>query len=112
LSVPFSAIFSTSRQACQQELIVTRLNQSSALGYEQITSLSGVVALTVPQGATYAVITPEVAAVRWRDDGTDPTSSVGFPLQPDAVLRTDGPLPALRFIQASAGAVLNVMYYA
>jgi hypothetical protein len=57
-----------------------------------------------------------VATVRWRDGGTDPlrfpTATVGMPLPPDTTLRYDGPLADLRFIQVSAGAVLNVLYYA
>jgi hypothetical protein len=53
---------------------------NTPLGYQQITSLSSATALTVPTGATVAVIIPETQAIRWRDDGTNPTASVGMPL--------------------------------
>tara|TARA_R110000868_G_scaffold368885_1_gene632091 strand:- start:2298 stop:2573 length:276 start_codon:yes stop_codon:yes gene_type:complete len=82
------------------------------LGYEQITSLSAATALTVPSGATLAVITPESQSVRWRDDGTNPTSSVGMPLTLLTTLSYDGNLKNIRFIQQAASATLNVCYYA
>lgn len=84
----------------------------TALGYQQITSLSASTALTVPGSASVALIQAEGADVRWRDDGTAPTASVGMLLPAGAELRYTGALAALRLIQASAGAVLNVSYYA
>ena len=82
------------------------------LGYQQITSLSAAAALTVPSGATLAIITPESQAVRWRDDGTDPTSAVGMPVPISTVLSYDGDLQRIRFIEQAASAKLNVSYYA
>ena len=84
----------------------------SALGFQQITSLASSTALTVPGGATLAVIQAEGADVRWRDDGTAPTATVGMLLPAGAELRYTGALAALRLIQASAGATVNVSYYA
>ena len=84
----------------------------TALGFEQITSLSSSAALTVPSGATIAVVQAEGADVRWRDDGTAPTATVGMLLPAGAELRYTGALAALRLIQASAGATVNVSYYA
>lgn len=84
----------------------------SALGYQQITSLSTSTALTVPGGAGLAVIQAEGADVRWRDDGTAPTATVGMLLPAGAELRYTGALAALRLIQVSAGATVNVSYYA
>ncbi|VTO14115.1 hypothetical protein [Brevundimonas vancanneytii] len=49
-------------------------------GYEQILSaaLAGAKALTVPAGAQYAIVQNNgTAAVRYRDDGTNPTATVG-----------------------------------
>ena len=85
---------------------------TTVLGYQQITSLSASTALTVPVGATMALIVAETQAVRWRDDGTAPTASVGMPLATGASLSYDGDLKAIRFIQQTASAVLNVSYYA
>ena len=82
------------------------------LGYEQITSLSDSTALTVPAGATMALIVAETQVVRWRDDGTAPTASVGMPLAVGTSLSYDGDLKAIRFIQQTASATLNVSYYA
>lgn len=85
-------------------------NQRS-LGYQQITDLSGVVALTVPPGTGLCLIIPETQGVRYRDDGVNPTSSVGMPIAAGASLVYIGSPAALRFTQQSASAVLNVTYY-
>jgi hypothetical protein len=82
------------------------------LGYQQITSLSSSTALTVPSGATLAVIVPEVQPVRWRDDGVNPTVTSGMPLGVDTVLSYDGDLQRIRFIEQTASSALNVSYYA
>lgn len=91
------------------------------LGYQQITSLSASTALTVPTvdpstgsniKPTIALITPETQGVRWRDDGVAPTATVGMPLASGVTLQYDGDLAKIRFIQSSAGAILNVSYYA
>ena len=82
------------------------------LGYQQITSLSASTGLTVPAGASLALIVPEPQTVRWRDDGVAPTASVGMPVAAGASLSYDGDLNKIRFIQATASAVLNISYYA
>lgn len=81
------------------------------LGYQRITSLSAAAALTVPAGATFAVVVPETQAVRWRDDGNDPTASVGMPMAAGSTMNYDGDLSAVKFIEQTSGAVLNVSYY-
>ena len=85
----------------------------TAMGFEQITSLSSSAALTVPGGATIAVVQADVADVRWRPDGatTAPTASVGMLLPAGAERVFDGGLSAVRFIQTASGAVVNVSYY-
>jgi hypothetical protein len=50
--------------------------------------------------------------VRWRDDGTNPTSAVGMPVPISTVLSYDGDLQRIRFIEQAASAKLNVSYYA
>jgi hypothetical protein len=82
------------------------------LGYQQITSLSSAQALTVPSGATMALIAPETKDVRWRDDGTAPTASVGMPLVVGTTLNYDGDLKRIRFIQTDTSAAINISYYA
>lgn len=82
------------------------------LGYQQITSLSSATGLTIPLGTTLALIVPETQNVRWRDDGTDPTASVGMPIFVGASLSYDGDLNRIKFIESTAGATLNICYYA
>lgn len=84
------------------------------LGYQQLTSLSGSTALTVPATAQTAVIECDsvaAKAVRWRDDGVAPTATVGMELLPGASFTYVGTLSNLRFIEVSASAKLNVSYY-
>ena len=88
------------------------MSRFSPLGYEQITGLSAVKSLTVPSGAVFAMIRADTQAVRWRDDGTNPTASVGVPLDADDTLNYEGDLSAIRFIEQTASAVLDVTYYA
>lgn len=82
------------------------------IGYQQITSLSSAAGLTVPAGATMALIAPETKDVRWRDDGTNPTSSVGMPLVVGTTLNYDGDLNKIKFIETAASAAINISYYA
>jgi hypothetical protein len=84
---------------------------SSPLGFESVDDLSAAVGLTVPDGASFAVISPEGAGVRWRDDGDDPTSEVGMPILENVEFTYQGDLSAIKFIEMSASAKLNVSYY-
>lgn len=81
------------------------------LGYQQLTSLSSAVGLTVPGGATRALLVAETQAVRFVDAGSDPTASVGFPLAVGQPFTYTGNLRALRVIEQAASAKLNVLYY-
>jgi hypothetical protein len=93
---------------------------TTRLGYQQITSLGSSTGLTVPTTdlnglacrPSLAIITSEAQAVRWRDDETAPTASVGMPLASGATLQYDGDLTKIRFIEQTAGAKLNISYYA
>jgi hypothetical protein len=90
------------------------------IGYQQITDLSAAVNLTVPaidksglkQMPTIALITPLTGNVRWRDDGTNPTASVGMPLAAGVTLQYDGNLRGIKFINNGGTAELNISYYA
>lgn len=92
---------------------------TSIFGYQQITSLSSAATLTVPavdnhglvHKPTQALIRCETQAVRWRDDGTAPTASVGMPLAVGDSLFYDGDLTRIQFIEQTASAKLNVAYY-
>jgi hypothetical protein len=82
------------------------------LGFQQITSLSSAKSLTVPVGAKYCLLSVDSAPVRWRDDGTAPTATVGVEIingqQP---FEYWGTLSAIEFIAASGSPVLNVSFY-
>lgn len=80
-------------------------------GYQQITTLTTAQALTLPNGAQFAVVHAETQDVRWRDDGTDPTATVGMVIAAGATMRYDGELSRVRFIEAAVGAKLNVTFY-
>lgn len=92
---------------------------TTRLGYQQITSLSAATSLTVPTTdlnglscrPSIAMITPETQAVRWRDDAA-PTATVGMPLAAGVTLQYDGDLTKIQFIEQTAGAKLNISYYA
>lgn len=82
------------------------------LGYQQITSLSSAVGLTVPSGAGHAAVVCTGQTVFWRDDGTAPTATVGMPLLVNTTLVVYSfSIAKIQFIQASASASCNVSYY-
>lgn len=81
------------------------------LAYEQLTSMEEATDLTVPQGASRALITVSGKPVRLRVDGVDPTSTVGFPLPPGTMLMLDGNLSKFCFIQTAPGSIVDVLYF-
>jgi len=59
-----------------------------------------------------ALIICEGQDVRWTDDPqVDPTASVGMLLKTNVMMEYSGDLSKLRFMQATATAILNVSYY-
>lgn len=89
------------------------LGRGKPLGYQQLTVSSTAVALTVPTNAEAALVDVESNDVRWRDDGTNPTASVGKYLSSGTHYTFIGAeeLAALKFIRVSADAKLNITYY-
>lgn len=83
------------------------------LSHVQITDLSSVTPLSpyVPEGARVAIIQAEVADVRWLDTVGNPSSSFGMVLYATADILYAGNLTDLKFIQRSAGAILNITFY-
>ena len=85
-----------------------------ALGYQQFAAgaIDAATALTIPTGTMFAIMTPAAQAIRWRDDGIDPTTAIGYPLAVGVELRYNSPsLSPLKVIAQVAGAILNVSYY-
>jgi hypothetical protein len=67
--------------------------------------------LTVPVGTSVAEICVENQAMRYRDDGTAPTASVGIPVTVNTCFQYAGPLNKVKFISQTAGATLDISYY-
>ena len=90
---------------------------SDSCGYQQITSLSASTGLTIPtlpdgSKPTACVLRCETQNVRWRDDNTAPTATVGMlMITTDEPYFYDGPLDKIRFIEVTASAKLNISYY-
>lgn len=88
------------------------MEYTKQLGYQQMTSLSSATAPTVPAGTRYALIQAETQNVRWRDDGTVPTTTVGMRIFVGDTLKFDaGCLEYAKFIEETASAKLNISYY-
>lgn len=81
------------------------------LGYQQITSLSAATLLAPPAGATMALINVSGAAIRYRDDGVAPTSSLGMPVGTNEQFQYSGDLTGVEFIQQGSSATLDILYY-
>ncbi len=67
----------------------------------------------IPAGATMAFLQAETAPVRYRDDGTAPTTALGM-LVVNGVggqIFYTGTLSKLRFIGASGSPLLNIAFY-
>ena len=80
-------------------------------GYQAIAPTSAT-ALTVPTGATHALIRTEVQDVRWTDDGTVPTTTVGMVLMiEDGAMWYSGNLSKLAFFEDASGALVKINYY-
>ncbi len=92
------------------------------LGYQQLTSgtLAAATAMTLPTltGALaglvpgYAVIQCQGGAVRWRDDGVDPTSTVGMTIPANGELDYCGDMSKIKFILSSSSPILDISIYA
>lgn len=66
----------------------------------------------IPAGTQQLLIIPEVQTIRWRDDGINPTTTVGMPLTANGTLFYDAAnMTDLRVISATAGAVVNITAY-
>lgn len=91
-------------------------NTYACFGYQQLTGLNTAKSLTIPAAAngvnpTQVRINCGTQAVRWRDDGTAPTATVGMRLPVGIDLIYDGDLTKIQFIEETASAQLNISYY-
>lgn len=82
------------------------------LGYQQIVSPATATKLTVTRDAKAARIQAEAQSIRWRDDGIPPTATAGMLLAAGSDMYYDGEFSKLQLIQAAAGGIVNISYYA
>lgn len=84
-----------------------------ALGYSQLTGMAAATALSsIPAGTTTVLLQAEAQVVRYRDDGTNPSGTVGMNLIVGVVYEfTIAQISRMRFIEAAGGAILNVSFY-
>lgn len=93
---------------------VSNINFLSPLGIATIANASIVAAAglgTIPDNTLVAFIQAEGGDVKWTDDGTTPTSTVGKRLYDGQELQYSGPLKSLKIISVSGTPQLNVSYY-
>ena len=84
------------------------------LRYNQVAVSSTAVTLgTMPTTATrIAIVMVEVNPIRFRDDGVDPTASVGTLVQPDNAIIICGPaITAFKAIRTGSDASISVALY-
>jgi len=81
------------------------------LGFVRVTGISSATALTVPNGTKIVTVQAEGQSVRFRSDGEDPTAAIGNLLATGQTLQFSSNIAALKFIQTSATATLNVNFY-
>ncbi len=86
-----------------------------SVGFEQLTITSPAIALaSIPEKANKAVMTVEDATLRYRDDGTNPTSTVGLKVFVGGTIVLHGrdSIQKFRVIkQGSSNSEINVAYY-
>ena len=78
-------------------------------GYLQLTPVSATGVWT--SDARVCLIQALNQNIRMRDDGTDPTASVGFRLHAGESIWYIGDVTALRIIEESSGAEVNILAY-
>ena len=85
------------------------------LGVVQTSSLSASTAAglpaTIPSTAKFALINVLTQNLRWRDDGADPTTSVGMQIEAGKDFWYTGDLSTFKMISEIANAEVNVAYY-
>lgn len=89
---------------------------SQPLGYVQMSVTTVVNLSTIPSNPapSKVAITTETNNIRYRDDGSDPTASVGMLIKTtDPIFVYDGTkIASVRIVSVTGTAVVNVAYYA
>lgn len=96
-----------------RDVTVTTINTQGTMpmGYRQFvvpSGADGAVAPVAPEGATMVVIKAEGGPVRYRDDGVDPTATVGMPLAVGESMVYDARMANLRLIAQEAAPTVTL----
>jgi len=85
---------------------------------QQLTVSNTAVGLSVPsitgagQQVRMAVVMVTGNSIRYRDDGTNPTASVGILIQPNTpIIVCQSSLAVIKFIRETSDAILDIAYY-
>ena len=78
-------------------------------GYAQVVGITSAIDPPVP--GRILLLMPESQGIRIRDDGTDPTATVGFLIPAGTCYEYKGDPSKLRIIEDAASATLNVLGY-
>jgi hypothetical protein len=111
LGVALSILLTSSLASAQ---VCPGLSQPlKAVGFQALTVSTAAVGFTVPPTAELAVLSQEGADIRWRDDGVDPTASVGvFNATGNGMMICSRSLAPIRFIRAAGvDALLSTVFY-
>jgi hypothetical protein len=76
--------------------VITSQNERS-LGFETLSPATAT-SLNAPSNTDVVLISVDTDDIRWRDDGVDPTASVGNLIQPEQNFRYIGDFQKIRFI--------------
>ena len=83
----------------------------TAKGHQQVTSLSTVKTLTVPDGVSFCMLQPITQGVWLTADGTTPSSTNGFPVAAGQTLKYTADPKLLKIIEQASSATVNVWYF-
>ena len=79
--------------------------------YQQLLAATAVGLGTIPEGATLVMIQPETQQIRWRDDGVNPTATVGNLVIVNDTLFYTGNFASFKFIEVAVTTKVNVTFY-
>lgn len=88
------------------------------VGYMQLTAMSSAKSIAsatgggaIPTDTYSAILQAEAQDIRYRDDGTNPSATVGMILKVGIPIEYTGDLTAIKFFEATSGGILNISFY-
>lgn len=81
------------------------------LGYVKMSATTARPLASMPDKATHALLITETQAIRWRDDGTVPTTTDGMQLAVNTPFVYFGDIRKIQIVEVVVGAVVHVSYY-